>query len=299
MEISRTARIPAHDGAIYTIHKAENKAVFFTGGGDGTVIQWTSNDLTQAHVVARVKDPIICLYYLDKVDHLIIGTLTGGIHLLDLKEKKELRYFTVHTQGVFDFLRINNYLFVAGGDGMLSIWDTTTWSMLSNQRRSEKSIRSIAADPSGRFLALGCSDHSIRILNGTTMQEIKRIEQHTNSVFKVVFSPDGTRLLSGSRDAHLASFDIERDFELLNYIPAHNFTINHIGFSPDGQWLATASRDKSVKIWQASDLRFNKKLDVLNGGHVNSVNAVVWNEDSLFSCSDDRSLIRWQWLKTQ
>jgi WD40 repeat protein len=75
---------------------------------------------------------------------------------------------------------------------------------------------------------------------------------------------------------------------------AHLFTLNHIAFSPDGHLFATASRDKTFKIWDAQTYELLKVVDTLRlGGHINSVNRLLWHGGGLISVSDDRRAIIW------
>ena len=79
--------------------------------------------------------------------------------------------------------------------------------------------------------------------------------------------------------------------------PGHWFTINEIVFSPDGKFTATASRDKTIKIWDANSFKLLKVIDaVRGGGHINSVNTLLWSKYNnwLISGSDDRSIIIWE-----
>ncbi|MEO1450603.1 MAG: WD40 repeat domain-containing protein, partial [Bacteroidota bacterium] len=81
------------------------------------------------------------------------------------------------------------------------------------------------------------------------------------------------------------------------HIPAHNFTLNHFAYSPDKQYLLTVSRDKTIKLWQASDLKLLKVIDYArNEGHRHSVNKIKWlrADNSVISCGDDRQLFRWK-----
>lgn len=76
---------------------------------------------------------------------------------------------------------------------------------------------------------------------------------------------------------------------------AHMFTINHLAFSPDGSLFATASRDKTIKIWDTYSLKLLKVLDTIrHGGHINSVNRLLWLPEMLVSASDDQRAIIWE-----
>jgi len=77
--------------------------------------------------------------------------------------------------------------------------------------------------------------------------------------------------------------------------PAHWFTINHIAWSPNGRYFATASRDKTVKIWDSATFRLCRVFDpVRNGGHISSVNRLLWLPEALISASDDRTIKIWK-----
>jgi WD40 repeat protein len=59
--------------------------------------------------------------------------------------------------------------------------------------------------------------------------------------------------------------------------------------------FATASRDKTIKLWDFSSGRLLKVLDTVRyGGHVNSVNRLLWVDNVLLSASDDRTVSIWE-----
>ncbi|MCK6695880.1 MAG: hypothetical protein L6Q97_27735, partial [Thermoanaerobaculia bacterium] len=117
---------------------------------------------------------------------------------------------------------------------------------------------------------------------------------HANSVFVVAYTPNHRYLLSGGRDAMLRVWDLENNLTLVSEQPAHWFTVNHLVFSPDGQFFATASRDKTIKIWDTETFQLLRVLETIrDGGHINSVNRLLWTPDYLISASDDRSVILW------
>ena len=81
---------------------------------------------------------------------------------------------------------------------------------------------------------------------------------------------------------------------MLSEQPAHWYTLNHLAFSPDGALFATASRDKTIKIWDAQTFSLLKTIDTIRyGGHINSVNRLLWLPEALLSVSDDRTMKIW------
>lgn len=103
-------------------------------------------------------------------------------------------------------------------------------------------------------------------------------------------------MISGSRDAKLKIWDVSADYQQVEEIAAHLYAINHIAFSPDGTHFATASMDKSIKVWDANEMKLLKVIDkARHTGHGTSVNKLLWTSynNQLVSASDDRSISVW------
>ena len=65
--------------------------------------------------------------------------------------------------------------------------------------------------------------------------------------FDVAFSPDGTRLATGSKDTSSRVWDAVSDQKLLEV--RHDAAVTLLTFSPDGTRLATGSENHSVRVW--------------------------------------------------
>jgi WD40 repeat protein len=145
-------------------------------------------------------------------------------------------------------------------------------------------------------VAVGYSDHRIRILDLDTMAVKHAWEAHGNSVFVVRYAPDGHTLVSGSRDARLKAWDSDSGYSLSHEVVAHLFAINHLDFSPDNKHFVTCSMDKSIKVWDAATFKLLKVIDrARHAGHGTSVNKVLWTpyNDQLLSAGDDRTISVW------
>jgi WD40 repeat protein len=224
---------------------------------------------------------------------------SGNIHIVDLKSKQEIKNLAVHQLGVFDIKCAGNTVFVAGGDGSISVWDAQSLEIIVKKKFSEKSCRCISIHPQGLGLAAGFSDCSIVLLSKNLEIKQHYLEAHLNSVFALAFSPDGQYLLSGSRDACIQVWELKNELNFMTLkqnIPAHNLHVHHISVQTEGDFFLSSSMDKSIKIWDLHDFSLLKVVDKMrNESHVNSVNKIAWvNAIEFVSISDDKKLIHWR-----
>ena len=72
------------------------------------------------------------------------------------------------------------------------------------------------------------------------------LKGHSRRVNSVSFSPDGTRIASGSNDKTVKVWSVESG-KCVTTINGHSRGVMSVSFSPDGQWIATGSGD-TVKV---------------------------------------------------
>ena len=291
----RHAAFSGHQGAVYCVAPSMQDGFFLSGGSDTNVVEWDLSESVNPRIIARSAGVIYSLLALRDKSLLFIGNNQGGIHVVDLNDKKEIHYWMAHQTGVFDlkYKPHENEIWAAGADGKLSIWDATSFENKIVIQVSDQKIRKIEHSCDYLCSALACSDGSIYLVH--PQRTIESISPQADAVNALAFSPDGKYLFSGTKNAHLQIWDWPNR-KLLEQIPAHNFAIYGIQFIGAGEHFITFSRDKTIKLWDAKTFSVLQRIDKETSGHVNSVNSGFWDAHSsmFISGSDDRSAIAWK-----
>lgn len=297
MKIEKVNDMLGHEGAIYALEESFTANKCYSAGFDNLVVEWDL-ELTQNPVaIAKLPSKAFSILKIESLNLLLIGTAQGGVHIIDITTKKEVKYLKVQSDMIFDllYLESKNQLVVVSADGTMSVWHTDDWILEIHQKISDKKLRCVIHFNSQ--LLIGCEDGIIRVLNDSSYQENSQIVTHDADfgVNTLTISPNQEFLLSGSRDGHLNVHHVQNNFELLKRIPAHNFAVYDIKFSPDKLMFVTVSRDKSFKIWNTNTFKVLNKTDFKNGGHKASVNAVLWTSNNqIVTTGDDRSIKVWR-----
>jgi WD40 repeat protein len=117
----------------------------------------------------------------------------------------------------------------------------------------------VALSPDGRLVAASGDD--VKVWEVSTGRELHTLRGHTRLIPLLAFSPNGRRLVSGSRDGSVILWDVVTGQETFRFHPGG--TICCLTFSPDGRRLLAASRPGAfevsflggVTIWDAHETR--------------------------------------------
>ena len=116
-------------------------------------------------------------------------------------------------------------------------------------------------------------------------------DEHTDFIFRIAWSPDGTRLATPSKDTTIGIWNTATG-ESLGVLKGHSHGVNHVAWSPDGKTLASASFDQTIRIWDVAGRQQTKMLV----DHRGDVRSVAWSHDGawLASASADQTVRVWE-----
>lgn len=291
-------KLTGHAAPIYALEKGRKPNTIFSGGGDNIVAEWNIETMEPEKFQVKLNFTVYSICHIPEKNLLLIGNAVGGIHVIDLEQKAEIRYFTVQKKSIFSlkYSSITGHFYALSAGGVMTVWQLDGFKLLRTLPLCDGKLRDLAFNEGHKLIAIACGDARIRIFDTEFYNELYTLEGHELSVNAVAFHPSKKLLISGGRDAYIRFYNVENGFELVRSIPAHNFAIYSLAFSPDGKYMASASRDKTLKIWSATDFDTPVRLDYKNEGHRHSVNALFWSdfEDTLISTGDDKTLRTWK-----
>lgn len=303
ISVEQVARFTGHRAAVFALAEAGHPQTFYSADGNGWVVAWNTQQPDEGRLLAQVPSNVFAMRYLTGFGLLALGSMSGALYFIDLAQNRVIDPPIQLDKAVFCLEQYGDTLFAGTGGGLL-------WAISLPQLRAQQvsticssSIRSAHQHPTLPLLALGCSNHTIYLFHTQTRQVVSQAVFHQNSVFSVKFTPNGQHLISGSRDAFLAIWQLPAhqtpQLQLLHSIPAHLFTINNITYPSNTGWFATASRDKTIKFWHSQNYTLQKVIDNTKAGitaHKNSVNNLLWlpHNNLLLSAGDDRQIFAWQ-----
>ena len=297
VEIKKINTFTGHQGAVYTLEKGPTPNLFYSSGADGQIIEWDIDNPDKGRLIAKVTASVYALKFIPVLNTLIVGQNFEGIHLIDVNKREELGSLKMTDSQIFDIQLLGDRVLIGTGDGKLHDVGLNDLQVRRSAKLSESSLRTLSVAPNGSSIIAGFSDNAFRVIDSHDFTPNQTVQAHDNSIFSTQFSPDTKTLITGSRDAHLKFWNVEKSYMVDQEIVAHMYAINHIVFHPDGHLFATASMDKTIKIWDYEKRKLIKVIDkARHGGHLTSVNKLYWSEHDnyLISGSDDRSVSVWE-----
>src|SRR5882757_5665779 len=80
-------------------------------------------------------------------------------------------------------------------------------------------------------------------------QQLLQLYGHDDLISSVAFSPNGSKIVSGSGDKTIRVWDASTGVEMLPPLRGHDNWILSVAFSPDGSKIVSGSDDKTIRVW--------------------------------------------------
>ncbi len=174
------------------------------------------------------------------------------------------------------------------------LWSVDKKTILARITDFADKVNDIAWSPKGDLFATAggapTEDGEIRIFDKVGKLVLNFKSPHSDSVFGVAFSPDGTKLASASADRFVRIFELPGG-KLIKSFEGHTQHVLDVAWGPDGKRFASAGADSLIKIW---DLDKGERVRELKN-HKNQVTrlAFVGKTINFLSASGDGTARRW------
>uniref|UniRef100_A0AAZ3S0N7 Notchless protein homolog 1 n=1 Tax=Oncorhynchus tshawytscha TaxID=74940 RepID=A0AAZ3S0N7_ONCTS len=139
-----------------------------------------------------------------------------------------------------------------------------------------EAVISAAFSPTGKYLASGSGDTTVRFWDLTTETPQHTSRGHSHWVLTISWSPDGRKLASGcknSQDGAVRVWDVVLG-RCERILTGHTQSVTCVKWGGDGL-LYTSSQDRTIKVWRAKDGVQCRTLQ----GHAHWVNTLALSTD--------------------
>jgi WD40 repeat protein len=217
--------------------------------GEYIIVGWDPVAGEQRFVTGEPLDYIVGLKFSPDSQQLAASTEDGSVYIYDAQTGEQLKSQALSGEILsLDWSPDGRWIAV-GMFAHLTILDAATLEPV-HELVDMPSPRSVAYSPDSQIIAVGTvQTGDVSLLDAVTLNQIRTLHGHTSPVTALSWSPDGTRLLSGSDDQTVRIWDPANGNELRN-IRAHDGAIAAAAWSPDGEAILTASKDRTVRVWR-------------------------------------------------
>lgn len=145
-------------------------------------------------------------------------------------------------------------------DNKVKIWDVSNGKFgkcLKTLCEHNISVIHISFSPKGQIFAStsASTENAIIIWDINKMcSKLPPLLGHTNHVWSIAFSNDGSKIVSASEDNTIRVWDVNTGICLV-VLKEHEKRVTHAEFSPDGRSIVSSSADGTIRIWDFPSLQ--------------------------------------------
>ncbi|KAJ1483073.1 WD40-repeat-containing domain protein [Baffinella frigidus] len=274
--------LTGHSEEVLAVAFAPDGTRVVSGSADTLVKIWNAATGAEVCMLKGHLDAVLSVAFSPDGKHVVSGSSDNLVKIWDASIGALVSSFAGVCTLKGHLGEVNSVGFSADGtrvvsgsvDQLVKIWDAKTGAEL----------HTLGHSCSGRCI---CTLSEYGILD--TNEECQ-VPAHSRDVNAVSFSPDGTRVVSGSADTLVKIWDVASEAEVCT-LTGHSSSVTSVAFSADGKRVVSGSADKLVKIWDSGSGAEMRTLL----GHSNEVNSVGFSPDGtrVVSGSADKLVKIW------
>ncbi len=286
-----------HAGPVLTVAVSPDGQTILTGSADKTARLIARLDGKVIRTLGSHNAPVRSVAFSPRGDRIVTGDAKGGLKVWETATGLGVIAFGHTAPGGAAIQPLQKVVFrdagsivSASADGTLKTWSFDgVWTLHKTLGPHVSRVLALDFSPDGGLIAAGGGDAS-------RSGEVKMWEVgkgllgrswpllHSDTVFSVRFSPDGTKLASASADKFLKVTNIA-DGNLLRSYEGHTHHVLAVDWKSDGKELVTGGGDNVLKVW---DFQSGDQLRTLQaaGKQVTSVRWIAGKPEVVGASGD-------------
>ena len=177
----------------------------------------------------------------------------------------------------------------------VSLWDSHTGVLREKITGFMDRVVALGFSPNGKLLATGggapSEDGEIKVFEIPSCKLVVDIKNgHSDEVFGVSFSPDGTKLAACAADKFVKVFEMPSG-KFLKAFEGHTHHVLDVGWKGDGKLLASAGADNAIKV---CDYEKGEQARTI-AGHTKQITRLefIGKTPQFVTCSGDNTVRFW------
>uniref|UniRef100_A0A0N5AL32 WD_REPEATS_REGION domain-containing protein n=1 Tax=Syphacia muris TaxID=451379 RepID=A0A0N5AL32_9BILA len=151
-----------------------------------------------------------------------------------------------------------NLLVTAFSNGILLLMEMPNFNVIHSIRVSESQVNALAINNDGDWLGIGCGQGSqgqLIVWEWQSETYIMKQQSHSQTINAAVYSPDGSKLVTGAEDGKVKVWSCRTSFCIVTFTE-HTSGVSDVCWTPDGKAVLSASLDGVVRAHDM--LRFKR-----------------------------------------
>jgi len=306
VQLSETAQNAAAQASAIATREAKAAADLATAlktelaDTDARVKALEAQLLAVQQAATAAEKPLRSIAFSPDNQQLATGGDFGVVHTWDAESGKAVSSEVGHSGPIPSLAYASADRLITGSvDKSIGVWDLNPGWVLQRTIGSVDDptilvnrVTAVAFSADSQLLATGGGEPSRsgelkvwKVADGSSVRSLP--DAHTDEIFGISFSPDGTFIASGGADKYIRMFSIASGKQIRTF-EGHTNQVLGVAWRADGRVIASAGADKTLRIWNADNADRIQQIEGF-GKQVSSVR-FIGQSSLVISCSGDGSV---------